>query len=148
MDGKTSADHQDANLILKLYELRREEKMRAARDWFSGRFFPESLDDIKNTLNPANPDNAHFRMVTSYWDMAASFVVHGVMNANLFLESGGEMLSVWAKLEDLIPEMREEFGLPAYLSNIEKVVRQVEGASDRVRWFKGRIEQRKKANAK
>src|SRR5262245_22547268 len=91
------ATHEDAQLVLKLYELRREEKMRAARDWYLKGFFPESIDDIKALLHPLNPNNAYLRMVTSYWDMAASFVVHGALHAELFLESGGEMIFFWAK---------------------------------------------------
>ena len=147
MNVKSPAGHEDAQLILNLYELRREEKMRAARDWFAREFFPQSIDDIKATLNPANPNNAYFRMVTSYWDMAASFVVHGVLNGELFLESGGEMLFVWAKIGDFIPQMREEFGLQVYLSNIEKVIGRVDWAPDRVAWLRNRIEQARKARS-
>ncbi|MGH9831245.1 MAG: DUF4760 domain-containing protein, partial [Blastocatellia bacterium] len=95
----SKATYDDAQLILRLYELRREEKMRQARDWYTGKFFPQTMDDLKVIQNFAVPENAYFRMVTSYWDMVASFIVQGVLNPELFIESGGEMIFVWAKVE-------------------------------------------------
>ena len=93
--------NEDVQSILKLYELRREQKLRLAREWYATRFFPQSFDDIKAIVSPQNPDNAYFRMVTSYWDMASSFVNHGALHEGLFLESAGEMFLVWAKVESL-----------------------------------------------
>jgi hypothetical protein len=71
-------------------------------------------------------------MVTSYWDMAASFVVQGVLNPALFVESGGEMLFVWAKLEEFIPQLRQGFS-EHYLANIEKAVGIIPGTADRLK---------------
>jgi hypothetical protein len=136
---KKKARHQDAQLILKLYELRREEKLRTARDWFASQFFPESIDDFKAIFAPGSPHNAQFRMVVSYWDMAASFAVAGALNAELLLESSGELCLVWAKLEKYIPQLREESRLPEYLQNIEAVIDMVEWAPERVRWLQQRF---------
>jgi hypothetical protein len=130
--------HEDANLILRLYELRREEKMRKAREWFSFKFFPQTMDDFKVIQDPAAPENSYFRMVTSYWDMAASFVVQGVLNPQLFVESGGELLFVWAKLEEFIPQFRQNFG-PHYMANIEKVVAILPGSAERIRGIRENI---------
>jgi hypothetical protein len=133
------AKHEDAQLILKLYELRREEKLRAARDWFATQFFPESIEDFKAVFAPGNPHNVHFRMVVSYWDMAASFAVAGALNPELLLESSGELCLVWAKLEKFITEVREESRLPEYLRNIEAVIKMVDWAPGRVRWVQNRF---------
>jgi hypothetical protein len=136
---KKRAKHEDAQLILKLYELRREEKLRSARDWFASQFFPESIDDFKAVFAPGSPHNAHFRMVVSYWDMAASFAVAGALNPELLLESSGELCLVWAKLEKFIGQIREESHLPEYLRNIEAVIEMVDWAPERVGWLQKRF---------
>src|SRR5215472_13435444 len=124
--------HEDAQLILRLFELRREEKMRKARDWYAFKFFPRTMDDFKVIQDASKPENSYFRMVTSYWDMTASFIVQGVLNPALFVESGGEMLFVWAKLEEFIPQLRQGFS-EHYLANIEKAVGTMPGAADRLK---------------
>ena len=136
---RNKAKHEDALLILKLYELRREEKLRAARDWFATQFFPESIDDFKTIFAPGSPHNAHFRMVVSYWDMAASFAVAGALDPELLLESSGELCLVWAKLEKFIVQLREESRLPEYLRNIEAVINMVDWAPERVCWLQKRF---------
>jgi len=111
------ATYEDANLCLKLYELRREETMRTARNWFATFHAATPAD-----LPPMGaPENAYFRMVTSYWDMAASFVTSGVLNQELFLETNGELLFVWEKVRELVPQLRTAFGSPTYLKNLETV---------------------------
>ncbi|HWN98643.1 MAG TPA: hypothetical protein VNS63_05170 [Blastocatellia bacterium] len=133
------AKNEDARLILKLYELRREEKLRAARDWFATQFFPESIEDFKAVFAAGSPHNAHFRMVVSYWDMAASFAVAGALNPELLLESSGELCLVWAKLEKFISQLREESRLPEYLRNIEAIIGMVDWAPERVSWLQKRF---------
>jgi hypothetical protein len=142
MEGDKTPTYEDAQLILKLYELRREEKLREARDWYFREFFPEKVEDIQEILTAGHPHNAHFRMVVSYWDMAASFAVRGPLNASLLLESSGEMLVVWAKLEKFMDALREYVRLPEYLRNIEDIIHQVEWAPDRVNWLHSRIANR------
>jgi len=82
--------HDDAQLVLRLYELRRDDKLREARDWFNGTFLPASMDEIREVIQGRTRESTYFRMVVSYWDMAASFVEYGVMNGEMFLESSGE----------------------------------------------------------
>ena len=137
MHKRTVATYQDAHLILELYELRREERLRAAREWFLQKFSPRTLDDVR-ALAAGTPENASYRMVTTYWDMAASFVAHGILDADLFLESGGEMLVVWAKLEHLIPEIRREIN-PRFLANVEKVVTGSDSAEERLKPLRQRF---------
>jgi hypothetical protein len=148
MSSNRTATADDAQLILRLYELRREEKMRAARDWYMGAFFPQSIEDIGAIANAmGTKENAYFRMVTSYWDMAASFVVHGSLSANLFLASSGEMFVAWAKIEEFIPQMRE-VASQSYLSNIEKVIQMQPDGAERVKMVKARIRQMRDQQAK
>jgi hypothetical protein len=137
------ATTEDAQLILKLYELRREEEMRKARRWYSSEFNPQSVEDVKAIwFNPQHPHNPHFRMVTTYWDMAASFVVHGALNGDLLLESSTEMVLVWAKINDYIEELRQQSKFTTYLSNIEKVVQAHPIAQERLAWLKELIKRR------
>jgi hypothetical protein len=82
--------YEDATLVLRLYELRREDRLRAAREWYRAKFFPQSYDDVKAIALAAGAENESWRMVTSYWDMAASFVAQGVLHPELFFDSGGE----------------------------------------------------------
>jgi len=114
------ATYDDANLILRLYELRREETMRKARQWF-GTFSANSMEEMQKATPPGSPENAYMRMVTSYWDMAASFVTSGVLNEELFLQTNGEALFVWEKIRGLVPAIREAYKMPTYLHNLETV---------------------------
>lgn len=115
-----SNKYESADLILKLYELRREEKMREARNWFAS-FFPESAAEVMQTiLNPET--SANYRMVISYWDMAASFVNHGAIDADMFNEVSGESIMVFSRIEPFLPELREITKRPQMLANLEKVI--------------------------
>ena len=144
MSDEVKATYEDVNLILRLYELRREEKLREARDWFVREFSPQSVDDIKALLlAPDDPRNTSFRMVVSYWDMAASFAVRGPLDAALLLESAGELIGVWAKLEPFMAEFREMVGLPEFLQNLEQVIHLVPWAPGRLEWVKARLAARR-----
>lgn len=120
MDNQATYD--DVNLILKLYELRREERMREARRWMSG-LKAKTLAELRSECPPGSDQDASLRMVLSYWDMAASFVTSGVLNRELFLQNGGELLFVWTKIQDIVPELRQTFNSPKYLSNMETVAK-------------------------
>ncbi|MBV8846313.1 MAG: hypothetical protein JO307_26200 [Bryobacterales bacterium] len=117
------ATYDDVNLILKLYELRREDKMRAARTWFVTNFKPKSMAEF-NQLCPAGSEpNAFARQVTSYWDMVASFVTNGVLNQDLVFQNSRELLLVWVRLEPVIEEVRSAFKDPTYMKNMETVAK-------------------------
>ncbi len=113
------ATRDEAELILKLYELRRETVMRQARDWFAREFDPQSVEDIRNIL--MGEHSGYLRMVMSYWDMAAALVNHGAISPDLFNDTNGEHLFVYAKLEPLLKDMRQAFG-PGFLANLEKLI--------------------------
>jgi hypothetical protein len=113
--------HHDADLILKLYELRREKTMRDARNWFF-QFNPQGKEDFIDVLT--SDKSGLYRMVISYWDMACSFVNNGALDAQMFNDANGEHLFVYAKLEPFLPALREEMGNPNFLSHLEKVVKE------------------------
>ncbi len=110
---------EEAGLILKLYELRREDTMRKARDWYFGQFHPESLSDYNDAL--FGPYSGFMRMVVSYWDMAAALVNNGAISLELFNDTNGEHIGVFSKVEPFLADLRNQWG-PHYLVNLEKLI--------------------------
>src|ERR1700679_2646410 len=110
---------EEAGLILKLYELRREETMRKARDWYFRDFNPESLADFQAAM--FSEHSGHLRMVLTYWDMAASLVNNGAISLELFIDANMEHLGVFSKIEPLLSEIRAVFS-PQFLHNLEKLI--------------------------
>jgi hypothetical protein len=110
---------EEAGLILKLYELRREETMRKARDWYFRDFNPQSVADF--TAAMMGDQSAYLRMVISYWDMAAGLVNNGAISLQLFNETNGEHLGVFGKVEPLVGEIRAAIG-PQFAANMEKLI--------------------------
>jgi hypothetical protein len=115
------ATYDDARLILSLYETRREERLRKARAWFAGSFKPRSLEDFAALCPPGSDENASYRMVTTYWEMVASFVTSGVLSQELFFQSGRELLLVWERLREILPALREKNKDPFAYANLEAV---------------------------
>ena len=122
--------HESANLILKLYELRREDKMREARDWF-GKFSPESAQDIVDAVMNEH-SSAYYRMVATYWDMAASLVNQGAIDEAMFNDANAEHVFIFAKVEPFLGEMRVMFNAPQALANLEKLVMRMPDAKQRL----------------
>jgi hypothetical protein len=113
----------DAGLIIKLYDLRREPEMRKARNFVLFEFWPESFDDMfKLAMAMGSPENAWFRQVTSYWDMACTFVLQGALNPDLFLANSQEMFTIFAKVRPFLNEGRTRFNSPEFMRNMEKVI--------------------------
>jgi hypothetical protein len=119
---------QEADLILKLYELRREATMRKARDWYFMEFHPESIADYEQAL--FSEHSGYLRMVVSYWDMAASLVNHDAISAEFFNEANGEHFGVFSKLELLLPEIRAKYG-PTAMLNLERLIDTTPGGRER-----------------
>ena len=126
----------DADLILKLYDLRREQTMRDARNWFFT-FDPKTPQDFVEVLT--SDKSGLYRMVVSYWDMACSFVNHGAIDADMFGDANGEHLFVYAKLEPFLPALREAMGNPNMLSNLEKVVKDTPDYEQRLSLIRDRM---------
>src|SRR5581483_4828216 len=104
---KSGPSAKDAQIVMQLYDLRRETRMREAREYLAVQFFPESAEDfIKIATTFGSKENAYFRQVFSYWNMAASLVVQGVVDKNLFNTWASEMYFLWAKIQPYISEVR------------------------------------------
>jgi len=129
---------ESANLILKLYDLRRETKMREARNWIFS-FNPTSADDFEKTM--MDPEvGGYLRMVTSYWDMAAALVNHGAIDADMFKDTVGEHIMVFAMIEPFLADLRAKWEMPESFANLEKVIMNQPGGAERVKktqeWMK------------
>ncbi|MGQ0540709.1 MAG: DUF4760 domain-containing protein [Blastocatellia bacterium] len=128
---------QDTLAILKLYELRRDEQMRAARQWYFSEFAPGSAMDIVALYRGGERASANFRMVTSYWDTAASLVLNGGIDQKMFLDANTEHIFIYAKIADFLPEIREMFREPDYLIHLENLARAIPD-------FESKMESRKR----
>src|SRR5687767_3622274 len=129
---------ESAELILKLYDLRREATMRKARDWFFS-FNPTSVEEFEKTM--MDPEVGHYlRMVTSYWDMAASLVIHGAIDADMFNDTVGEHIGVFAKVEPFLADLRTKWEMPDAFKNLEKVIYDKPGGKEQLektrQWMK------------
>ena len=138
----------DAELILKLDDLRREPEMRKARNWMLVEFWPKSVDEFVKVANAlGTQENAWLRQVGGYWDMAAAMVLHGAINADLFLEGGvsGEMIFMYAKFQPMLNELRKAMNSPTLLSNVERVIMENKFGRERLKIVSARVEARLKA---
>ncbi len=130
------SNHHDADLILKLYDLRREATMREGRNWFFG-FNPTNVQDVIDVL--LSEHGGHYRMVVSYWEMAAAMVNEGAIDEKLFNETNGEHIFVYAKIEPVIGEIRALFGQPDFLQNLEALIKRMPNYEERIAGLRERM---------
>lgn len=128
---------ESADLILKLYDLRREPVLREARAWFSAEFDPQTTEEVSQIV--AGEKSAWFRMVLGYWDMAASFVVFEAIDQKIFNASSSELLGVFAKIEPFLGELRQQWNVPDFLRHLEEVARDLPNADARLRQRRERL---------
>jgi hypothetical protein len=128
--------HDDADLILKLYDLRREATMREARNWLFT-FNPTSVQDVIEVL--IGEHSGHYRMVISYWDMAAALVNNGAIDEQLFNETNGEHLFVYSKIAPVLEEIRTLFGNPEFLKNLETLVKRIPDSEEKIASMRARM---------
>jgi hypothetical protein len=121
--AKTTPDHHDAELLIQVYDLRREAVMRQSRHAIQREFWPKSWDDVQALTKPDHPLNAAYRQTGTYWEMVYSFVRHGIVHPAFWLENNGEGLFLLAKVEPFLARIREE-GNPAAFRNAEWVARE------------------------
>ena len=142
-----SDKQEDANLILRLYEIRREDTMRKARSWFITDFNPGSVQDIFNVL--LGEHSSDFRMVASYWDMAAAFVNFGAIDEEMFNDINTEHVAVYAKLQPFLAEIRAMPGVPPYLyfKHLEPLVLRMPDAEERIASMRRFMKRRAEAKA-
>ncbi len=115
---------------MRLYELRRESKLREARNWCVRSFNPESAEEVVQALGSEN--GVFFRMAAGYWDMAATFVVHGAIDVAMFQATCGEMLAMYCKVEHMIDDVREITGQPNLFKHVQLVASDWPGAAERM----------------
>lgn len=141
MGKKVSVE--EAQLLLHLYDLRREAEMRKARDWWMWQFTPRTAEDfLKVAYAAGTQENNWMRQLASYWGLAASFVLQGVLSEELFLRPAfsGEMFFVLAKVHPFLPELREKLGDPEVFRDVEKVATITKWGRERLKFILKRIE--------
>jgi len=141
MSKKASAD--DAQLILKLYELRREPEMRKARNWWMTDFWPKNADDfLKVAWAMGSAENNWLRQVAGYWGMTASLVLEGALSEELFLRpsSSGEMFVMFGKVHPFLKDLRQKLGDPEVFLDVEKVITSTKWGRERLKFILQRIE--------
>lgn len=127
----SQATHEQVNLMLHLFELRREPRLRQAREWFGSQFQAASLEEMFQKYPMGSEGNTNFRMVVSYWDMVAAIVNRGLVDEELFFETSGEQWFIWDRVKSLAPAFRERFKNPLAWSNLEEHCRRLEAWRER-----------------
>lgn len=128
----SNVNHDQANLLLRLFELRREPRLRQARTWFITNFHAKSLEEMNRTLRPGSEEHTNLRMVTSYWEMAASMVDRGLIDEEFFFENNGEIWIVWDRLREIVPELRAYYKNPSGFAHLEAVCKRFEEWRERI----------------
>jgi hypothetical protein len=144
--SKDKPDHHDAELVLKLYDLRREAVMRDSRNSINGKFWPKSYEDVLAITKPDSPMNAAFRQVSSYWEMVYGMAKHGIIHADFLIENNGEGLFLYAKIHPFLERFRKENSSPTAFQNAEWISTQCAEGRRRFEMIQNRV--RKMAEAK
>ena len=116
---KEHPDQYDAELLLRLYDMRREEKLRRAREWFTHEFRAQSAEEFQKNFPMGSEENAFFRMVITYWEMVGSIVNSDLIKQDFFFQNTGEFFGVWERIKDMVPAIRENFKNPHLWENLE-----------------------------
>jgi hypothetical protein len=127
----TKPTHEQAQLHLQVYDLRREAKLRQARDWFFKNYIVENLDDAMRIAAPGTEAGALAGMVVSYWEQACALLNYGLLHEDLFFETGGEFFGVWELVKPMVPQARQQFADKHFLAHLEKAAQRYEAWSDR-----------------
>ncbi len=137
---KTTPDHHDAELLIEVYDLRREAVMRESRRAILREFWPKSWDDVQAVLKAEHPLNAAYRQTATYWEMVYSMVRHGIVHGGFWLENNGEGLFLFAKIEPFLPQIRAA-GQPSAFRNAEWVARECPDGQPIYERIKARVAQ-------
>ncbi len=122
----TNPTHEQADLQLKIFDLRREARLRQARDWFGKHYYAETLDEAMRIAPMGSEAGTSFMMVVSYWDQVCAYLNHGLLHEDLFFETNGEFFFVWERVKPTIPEGRQRFSNPLFLAHLEKAANRYE----------------------
>ena len=123
---QTKPTHEQAQLHLQVYEMRREARLRQARDWFFKNHFVENLDDAMRIAAPGTETGALAMMVTNYWEQACALLNYGLLHEDLFFETSGEFFGVWELVKPIIPQARERWKNQQFLAHLEKAAKRYE----------------------
>ncbi len=118
MDARPT--HEQAQLHLQIYDMRREARLRQARDWFSKNYIVSTLDDAMRIAAPGTEEGAFFGMVVGYWEQACALLNYGLLHEDLFFETSGEFFGVWEAIKPIVPEAREKFVYKQLFAHLEK----------------------------
>jgi hypothetical protein len=118
--------NEQVNLMLRLFEERREVRLREAREWFGASFHVKSMEDVMRICPPGSKENGNVRMVLGYWEMVASIVNRGLIDEDFFFESNGEQWGVWEQVKPVISAWRAMFSSPKFLGNLEEQCKRLE----------------------
>ncbi len=124
MDAKPT--HEQAQLHLQIYEMRREARLREGRDWFFKNFFADNLDDWMRIAGPMTDKGGLVMMVLTYWDQACAMLNYGLLHEDLFFETSGEFFGVWERVKPVVPQARERFVNKQFLAHLEKAAKRYE----------------------
>jgi hypothetical protein len=128
---ETKPTHEQAQLHLQIYDLRREERLRQARDWFFKNYFAENLDDSMRLAPPGTENGIFVGMVLGYWEQACALLNAGLLNEDLFFQTSGEFFGIWERLKGVVPEVRERFKYKLYLVEMEKAAKRYESWNEK-----------------
>jgi len=123
---ETKPTHEQAQLHLQVYEMRREAKLRQARDWFFKNYFADNLDDAMRIAAPGTEGGAFAMMVFGYWDQACALLNYGLLHEDLFFETSGEFFGVWDRVKPIVQQGRERFVNKQFLAHLEKAANRYE----------------------
>jgi len=137
--SKGTPDYQDADLLLRVYEMRREPVIRAARDAFNSKFWPTSYEEVKAVATAGHELNAPYRQLGTYWEMVYGLVRHGIVHPEFFMETNGEGLFMFARIEPYLEQLRKDYN-PALLRNTEWVAKETERGRQLLVMFKARVQ--------
>lgn len=128
---ETKPTHEQAQLHLQVYDLRREARLRQARDWFQANYRAQTFDEAMRIAAPGTESGTFTGMVIGYWEQACALLNYGLLHEDLFFETSGEFFGVWELLKPVVPEFRERFADKQLLSNLEKAAERYEAWSER-----------------
>jgi len=127
----TQPTHEQAQLHLQVYDLRREARLRQARDWFQQNYRAETLEDAMRLAAPGTENGTFFGMVVGYWEQACALLKYGLLNEDLFFETSGEFFGVWEAIKPVVPQFREKFANPKFFANLESAAKRFEEWSEK-----------------
>jgi hypothetical protein len=123
--------HEQAQLQLQVYDLRREARLRQARDWFQQNYHAETFEEALSYMQPGSENGTFVGMVIGYWEQTCALLNYGLLHEDLFFETNGEFFGIWEQLKPTVPQFREKFNEPFMLANMEKAAQRFEAWSEK-----------------